>query len=152
MDLRRAISYIRGMSTNTDAKVSMRQLGGLRGLLRNPGLFLYTLRRGNHVGRDASGNEYYEHPGRGIVAHTRRWVVYAGAPDASSIGPEWHAWLHHTTEEPLPDTGAKPWQRPHQPNLTGTPASYRPAGHDYKGGQRARASADYESWTPEPRE
>lgn len=138
------------MSTSkADAKVSLSQLGGLRGFIRNPGLFLYTLRRGGHVGRDTLGNQYYERPGRTKTARTRRWVVYSGAPDASTIGPEWHSWLHHLTDKPLPDTGAKPWQRPHQPNLTGTPSSYRPAGHDYEGGKRARASADYEAWTPD---
>lgn len=138
------------MSTSiADAKVSTGQLGGLRGLVRNPGLFLLTLFRGAHVGRDAQGNEYFERPGRSKTGRTRRWVVYAGTPDASSIGPEWHAWLHHLTSEPLPSTGAKPWQRPHRPNLTGTAASYRPAGHDYQGGQRARTSADYEAWTPD---
>jgi NADH:ubiquinone oxidoreductase subunit len=150
MDHGASISYTRGMNTSkADAKVSMSQLGGLRGFIRNPGLFLYTLRRGGHVGRDALGNQYYERPGRTKTARTRRWVVYTGAPDASTIGPEWHSWLHHLTDKPLPDTGAKPWQRPHQPNLTGTPASYRPAGHDYEGGKRAPASADYESWTPD---
>ncbi len=128
---------------------SIAQLGGLRGLLRNPGLFLYTL-SGSFVGKDTIGNLYFERPGRTKTARNRRWVVYAGPPDASVIGPEWHAWLHHLTDAPLPDTGAKPWQLPHQPNLTGTPASYRPQGHDYLGGKRAPASADYEAWTPEP--
>jgi len=138
------------MSTSkVDAKVSMGQLGGLRGLIRNPGLFLYTLRRGTPVGRDALGNAYFERAAREKTGRSRRWVVYAGAPDASTVAPEWHAWLHHLTDQPLPATAAKSWQRPHQPNRTGTPASYRPAGHDYQGGKSARASADYESWTPD---
>jgi NADH:ubiquinone oxidoreductase subunit len=136
-------------TTPRNGKISFGQLGGLRGLMRNPGLFLFTLRRGGAVGRDALGNLYFERPGRPGLARTRRWVVYAGASDASTIGPEWHAWLHHLTDKPLPDTGHKPWQLPHQPNLTGTAASYRPAGHDYEGGRRARASADYESWMPD---
>ena len=34
------------------------------------------------------------------------------------------------------------------PVATGTASSYRPAGHDYNGGQRAKATGDYESWTP----
>jgi NADH:ubiquinone oxidoreductase subunit len=36
----------------------------------------------------------------------------------------------------------------HQPNLTGTPQAYRPAGHDYAGGRRNRTTGDYEAWTP----
>jgi NADH:ubiquinone oxidoreductase subunit len=130
------------MSTNHAA-------GGLAGFLRNPGLFLYTLRRGTRVGQDDLGNIYYERPGRFAGARNRRWVVYAGPADASVIGPEWHAWLHHLTDEPLPAPTGKPWVKPHEPNRTGTPQSYRPAGHDYQGGKRASASADYQAWTPD---
>jgi NADH:ubiquinone oxidoreductase subunit len=115
----------------------------------NIGTWLFTRRRGRQVGSDAMGNRYFEEkrldPGRPRV---RRWVIYAGAPEASVVPPEWHAWLHYTTEAPLPETGRKPWQKPHEPNATGTPLSYRPPGHDYKGGHRARATGDYEAWTP----
>jgi NADH:ubiquinone oxidoreductase subunit len=135
--------------SKADAKVSISQLGGISGFLRNPGLFLFTLRRGFYVGQDALGNRYFERPGRQKGGRTMRWVVYAGAPEASTVGPEWHAWLHHLTDEPLPSDGRKPWQKPHQPNLTGTQASYRPAGHEYSGGKRAAAAADYEAWTPD---
>jgi len=41
------------------------------------------------------------------------------------------------------------WERPHHPNLTGTPQTYRPRGSEYRGGKRARATGDYEAWTPE---
>ena len=154
MDRAGRFTYIRRMSTSkTNGKVTLRQLGGVRGLIRNPGLTLFTLRRGSHVGTDELGNQYYERrapPGHAPAnARIRRWVVYAGAPDASMIGPEWHPWLHYLTDAPLPYTGQKPWQKPHLPNLTGTAESYRPAGHDYEGGKRAKASADYESWTPD---
>lgn len=132
-----------------NAKPTLRQLGGIRGLIRNPGLVIYTLRGGAHVGADALNNQYYEQRVVAKGARPRRWVVYAGAPDASVIGPEWHSWLHYTTDQALPDTGRKPWQKPHQPNLTGTPESYRPPGHDYEGGHRAKASGDYQSWTPD---
>jgi len=150
MDRAQRITYIECMSTTKAAgKVSLRQLGGLRGLVRNPGLVLYTLRRGGHVGTDSRGNQFYEARTATPGKRSRRWVVYAGQPDASCIGPDWHAWLHFLTDAPLPDTGYRPWQLPHQPNMTGTPESYRPAGHDYEGGKRARTSADYESWTPD---
>jgi len=32
--------------------------------------------------------------------------------------------------------------------LTGSPQAYRPPGHDFQGGQRAKATGDYEPWTP----
>ncbi|MDE8347933.1 MAG: NADH:ubiquinone oxidoreductase subunit NDUFA12 [Acidocella sp.] len=138
------------MSTATpDTKVTLNQLGGLKGLLLQPGLTLHTLFSGSHVGEDSAGNQFFQQRRQVTGTRTRRWVVYAGAAEASTIGPEWHAWLHYLTEKPLPDTGRKPWQKPHQANLTGTAESYRPAGHDYAGGKRASASADYEAWTPE---
>ncbi len=119
---------------------------GLRGLFSNPGLFFLTLFRGRLIGEDSLGNRYYERPGRPF---SRRWVVYAGMADPSAVPPEWHAWLHHITEAPLRDEPAYPWRRPPRPNLTGTPLAYRPPGHDYMGGQRARSSSDYESWSPD---
>jgi len=144
MDHSYGITYISRMSTT-----SFSQLGGLKAFIRNPGLILLTLRCGGAAGEDAAGNLYFERPGNTKTARKRRWVVYNGVPDPSAIGPEWHAWLHHLTDSPLPNSSPKPWQKPHQPNLTGTPASYRPDGHDYSGGKRAKASADYEAWTPE---
>jgi NADH:ubiquinone oxidoreductase subunit len=75
-------------------------------------------------------------------------VIYAGTPEATKVPPEWHAWLHHTTDLPIPDDGRRFWQKPHLPNRTGTAEGYRPSGHDYRGGQRARATGDYEAWTP----
>ena len=56
---------------------------------------------------------------------------------------EWHGWLHYTIDTALPETGNRPWQKPHLPNATGTPLAYRPPGHDYRGGHRAAADGDY---------
>jgi NADH:ubiquinone oxidoreductase subunit len=136
-------------STTPYAKPSLRQLGGFKGLFRNPGLVLLTLRQGGFVGEDSFGNRYFQQRVARKGTKSRRWVVYAGgATDASVIGPEWHGWLHYLTDDILPE-GRRPWQKPHQPNLTGTAGGYRPAGHDYEGGNRARASGDYQSWTPD---
>ena len=58
--------------------------------------------------------------------------------------------VFHTFENP-PENGGRPrypWQKEHLPNLTGTPAAYRPAGHTLEGGQRQPATGDYEPWTP----
>jgi NADH:ubiquinone oxidoreductase subunit len=111
--------------------------------------WLFTKLHGRQVGTDAAGNIYYtEHRLRPGTLRARRWVVYAGAPEASDVPPEWHAWLHYTTDAPLPVDSRRPWQKPHLPNLTGTPLSYRPPGSDYEGGRRERATGDYEAWTP----
>jgi len=144
MDHFYTISYMQRMT-----KASFSQLGGWRGFLRNPGLILHTLSAGAHVGQDADGNHYFESRTTPKGSRPRRWVVYKGAVDSSAIGPEWHAWLHYLTSAPLPSGGKKPWQKPHQKNLTGTPSGYRPAGHDYEGGRRAATPADYEAWTPD---
>lgn len=115
----------------------------------NIGTLIFTRLKGRQVGTDAAGNRYYEEKSpRPEALRARRWVLYAGPPEASVVPPEWHAWLHYTTEAPLPLSGRKAWQKPHVPNVTGTPLSYRPPGHDYEGGNRARATGDYEAWTP----
>jgi NADH:ubiquinone oxidoreductase subunit len=115
----------------------------------NIGTWLFTKLKGRQVGSDATGNAYYEEK-RQVAGslRNRRWVAYAGAPEASAVPPEWHAWLHYTTDAPLPETGRAAWQKPHLANATGTPDSYRPPGHDYEGGTRAKATGDYEAWTP----
>lgn len=105
--------------------------------------------RGRLVGNDAVGNRYYlEKSQRRGRLRARRWVVYAGEKDASAVPAEWHGWLHYTIDTPLPETGRRPWQKPHLPNATGTPLAYRPPGHDYLGGHRAATDGDYEFWTP----
>ena len=120
------------------------------------GTWLYTRFRGEEVGRDASGNRYFREKGGGRVhddslRKERRWVVYEGDVEASRVPPEWHAWLHHTVAE-VPDPASikkRDWQKPHLPNQTGTAEAYRPPGHVLMGGQRHKATGDYEPWTPE---
>lgn len=108
------------------------------------GTRMFTSRHGKKVGEDAQGNVFYQ-----TADGKRRWVIYNGEAEASRVSPEWHGWLHHTfqappTEEPLP---TKPWEKPHQPNMTGTPAAYHPPGSLYSAQPKARA--DYEAWSPE---
>lgn len=112
------------------------------------GTRLFTLLRGRSVGKDRFGNRYYESRGLAPNGRTRRWVLYKGEPEASSVPPEWHGWIHHGADNPLPEQPKHAWMREHEPNLTGTPDAYRPRGHELQGGQRARATGDYEPWTP----
>ncbi len=120
----------------------------MQGMSNTIGTRVFTWFHGRQVGADAMGNRYFEDRRPRSGMRDRRWVLYFGQPEASDVPPEWHSWLHHTTDVPLPELGRKPWQLPHRPNATGTVASYRPAGHDYSGGQRAAATGDYEAWTP----
>ena len=105
---------------------------------------------GELVGEDASGNRYYRAKARRAGARERRWVLYKGEVEPSRVPPEWHAWLHHTTDAVPPKGGSprRPWQKDHLPNPTGTPNAYRPPGHISGGGRRAPATGDYEPWTP----
>jgi NADH:ubiquinone oxidoreductase subunit len=122
------------------------------------GTRLLTLLRGELVGTDAFGNRYYREKGGrplqrggGRASREKRWVIYKGEPEASKVPPEWHAWLHHTVDDvPRPEARRHyPWEKEHQPNMTGTPFAYRPRGSVLRGGVRAAATGDYEPWTPE---
>ncbi len=112
------------------------------------GTRLFTYLNGRLVGTDGDGNRYFETRRPRAGTRTRRWVLYAGPAEASAVPAEWHGWLHHTVDAPIAMNTRKPWQIAHQPNLTGTAGSYRPPGHDYRGGHRPKATGDYESWTP----
>ena len=114
----------------------------------NIGTWLFTMLRGQLVGTDAAGNNYYEEKAVRPNGRSRRWIAYKGEVEASSVPPEWHSWLHYTTDKPIQASARREWSKPHIANQTGTPGSYRPPGHDYEGGKRAPATGDYEAWTP----
>ena len=42
----------------------------------------------------------------------------------------------------------RPWQKPHRPNLTGTPGAHRPTGSTLAQGRRPKATGDYKAWNP----
>ncbi len=112
------------------------------------GTWLFTWWRGERVGGDDAGNRYFRDKRPSTRGRARRWVLYAGEAEASRVPAEWHAWLHHTTDE-VPSARAKwAWQKEHRPNLTGTNEAYRPPGHVLVGGARQPATADYEPWRP----
>ncbi len=104
----------------------------------------FTWRKGEKVGEDPAGNIYYR------SADDRRWVIYNGEIDASSIPSGWHGWIHHRTDVAPSEENyeAREWELPHVPNMTGTPLAYRPAGAI--GGQTKREDkvGGYEAWTP----
>ena len=105
---------------------------------------LFTARRGVKVGEDAAGNIFYQ-----TADAKKRLVIYNGEIEASRVSPDWHGWLHFTWDTP-PTKAAlphKPWERPHQENLTGTAAAYAPPGSIRKGDPVPRR--DYEAWAPE---
>lgn len=116
---------------------------------------LYTWLKGTPVGSDAFGNRYF----RGRMTHAnpkgdrrreKRWVLYNGLPEPSKVPPEWHGWLHYTTDIP-PTKQQRPhygWEKPPLPNLTGTPGAYLPPGHLLREGKHAPTTSEYEPWRP----
>jgi NADH:ubiquinone oxidoreductase subunit len=112
---------------------------------------LWSARKGEQVGTDGQGNRYFRTRVKRAGVKERRWVLYNGANDASRVPAEWHGWLHSSYDE-LPESHLPPpriWEVDFSPNTTGTAAAYRPAGALERGGQRARATGDYEAWTPD---
>jgi len=122
----------------------------LYSVLSNLQIRFFTWRRGEQVGTDAFGNTYFREKNAEKGRRERRWVIFAGEPEATKVPPEWHAWLHHTHAEPLsPDSPYhRPWVKTHKPNATGTLEAYRPRASALVGGERPRGTGDYEPWTP----
>jgi NADH:ubiquinone oxidoreductase subunit len=111
------------------------------------GTMLQTRFRGEQVGSDAFGNVYYRDRKPTSGVRERRWVIYTGEPEASKVPPEWHIWLHHTADAPIPDSARKSWQKPHLQNMTGTPDAWVPPA--LEGKDRPKATGDYQAWKPE---
>ncbi|MES1201553.1 MAG: NADH:ubiquinone oxidoreductase subunit NDUFA12 [Pseudomonadota bacterium] len=115
------------------------------------GALIDITRRGTLVGDDENGNRFYEERRPSIEGRKRRWVIYNGLAEASRVTPDWNGWLRYTFEEPptVAPFKTKSWEKPHEPNLTGTVRAYRPKGSLARGGRREKATSDYEAWKPE---
>jgi NADH:ubiquinone oxidoreductase subunit len=117
------------------------------------GTQLWTWRFGELVGKDEQGNRYYRTKEGKIdpsLGFERRWVIYNGYAEASRVPPSWHGWLHHSVDLPPTEEAYTPheWEKPHLPNMTGTPLAYRPPGSTLASGRRPKATGDYQPWTP----
>ncbi|MFP4238607.1 NADH:ubiquinone oxidoreductase subunit NDUFA12 [Rhodosalinus sp.] len=108
------------------------------------GTQIFTWRNGVKVGEDEAGNAFYRNRD-----DTKRWVIFNGEAEASRVSPDWHGWLHRTWDEPPTErpVAHKPWEKPHQENLTGTPLAYAPPGSIRR--VNPAPQRDYEPWTPE---
>jgi NADH:ubiquinone oxidoreductase subunit len=116
------------------------------------GLRFYTWRKGKFVGQDEFGNRYYRAPSAipdSISEH--RWVIYNGYAEGSIVPPGWHGWIHHRVKDPPTTDDYKPreWEKPHVPNLTGTPYAYHPPGSILGGRRPVPPKPDYDAWKPE---
>ena len=68
------------------------------------GTQFWTWMYGEKVGEDEFGNRYYRTKGGKIdprmLSFERRWVIFNGYSEASTIPPSWHGWMHHTVDTP----------------------------------------------------
>jgi NADH:ubiquinone oxidoreductase subunit len=103
----------------------------------------YTWRKGELVGTDEAGNRYYTNRKRGT-----RWVIYNGVAEGSAVPPAWHGWIHHRSDNPPGPYSPREWEKPHEPNLTGTPQAYRPPGSILHAEPRIPGDPDSKPWTP----
>jgi len=105
---------------------------------------LFTWRKGIKVGEDEQGNVFYR-----TRDDAHRWVIFNGEAEASRISPDWHAWLHRTVDAPPSEQPLthKPWEKPHEENLSGTALAYAPAGSIRR--EEPVDRRDYEAWSPQ---
>lgn len=108
------------------------------------GTWFYTWRCGHFVGEDSLGHRYYEN------AEGRRWVIYPGYAEASSVPPHWNAWLQgRLSTPPLHLLPSYRWQKSPTSNKTGTPEAYLPPGsllHNAPVG--GSQGPGYQAWVP----
>lgn len=105
------------------------------------------LKAGKLVGSDKYGNRYFENPR--YMYPKDRWVIYNEDThleyDGSQIPPEWHGWMHHTTD--YPPTIKPPvkyhWMIDHEENKSGTKEAFYPW---------STARTKVHSWEPGSRE
>jgi len=112
---------------------------------------IYTALRGRYVGSDEHGNRYFiQKKGIGPLGVARRWVIYRDLAEASQVPASWHGWLHYLVDTPPVDETyhARPWEKPHTMNMTGTREAYRPSGSILSTGKRPPSGGDYQPWRP----
>jgi len=119
------------------------------------GTMLWSSLHGEQVGTDFVGNRYYRakkiDKTGAFAGRERRWVIFDGPNDASRVPAEWHGWLHGSFGG-VPESFLPPpriWEVDYTPNETGTANAYLPQGALERGGKRARATGDYEAWSPD---
>ena len=106
---------------------------------------LYSMLNGIEIGRDDNGNIYYMEKMSLFSSYIKRWVVYKGDVEASSIPPAWHLWLHYTSDK-IPENNkfvTPRWLKEPQANKSGSKKAYHPVNY------KQQIVPDYEPWRPE---
>lgn len=110
---------------------------------------IYTYFNGALVGEDTFGNKYFTEKNMPKQGRAKRWVIYNGLAEPSKVPADWFGWLHYTTDKVPQNVTHHIWEKPHQPNLTGTKHAYAPSGSLRGAAVHEKTTADYEAWKPE---
>ena len=111
-------------------------------MFNNLGTLLCTKLFGKNIGIDSFNNFYYISRN---YKNKKRWVIYHKNNDASSVPPEWQAWLTYTTKD-IPNKKnilRHNWQINHEANLTGLNNLYNKSKHPLN-----KSNKTYSEWVP----
>ena len=105
------------------------------------GTRLWTYFNGIPVGKDEFGNQYFSNK-----EDTKRWVIYGGRVEATTVNPEWNNWLRFTSVQIPECLRSHDWQLKHKPNQSGTSNAYSPQSNFNNNSYKKKN--DYEKWSP----
>ena len=107
------------------------------------GTRVWSYFNGIPIGEDEYGNRYFSNK-----KDTKRWVIYGGQIEATTVNPEWNNWLRFTSDQvPSEENDRYDWQLDHTPNQTGTINAYSPKSSSFNR-KKSDRDLDYEKWKP----
>ena len=106
------------------------------------GTRIWSFFNGNVVGEDEYGNRYFSNK-----EDTKRWVIYGGQVEATTVNPEWNNWLRFTSANKPENSSYYNWQIKHAPNQSGTSKAYFPQLSIFNKNDDNK-KVDYEKWSP----
>ncbi|PCJ29854.1 MAG: hypothetical protein COA94_00410 [Rickettsiales bacterium] len=96
-----------------------------------------------HVGSDRFGNKYYLGQKKNYLGKAKRFVTYNGQPNGAKVPPDWHRWLHYSSDD-LPEMqDAIKLQRM---DAGGRICDIKYA--DISSASSSKSSSTYSSWSP----
>ena len=105
------------------------------------GTRIWSYFNGVSVGKDEFGNRYFSNK-----KDTKRWVIYGGQVEATTVNPEWNNWLRFTSIKKPENIKSHDWQLEHKPNQSGTAKAYSP--QSIFNNSADKKKNDYEKWSP----
>jgi len=106
------------------------------------GTRIWSYFNGTTVGEDEYGNKYFSNK-----SDTKRWVIYGGQIEATTVNPEWNNWLRFTSTNKPEQFNYYDWQLKHLPNQSGTSKAYSPKLSNFNKNDDKKKT-DYEKWSP----